>query len=706
MSTDHSKQKLGTFEGVFTPTLLTILGVILYLRLGWVVGNVGLLGALIIIVLAHIISLSTTLSMSSMLTNIRIGGGGAYAIITRSLGLEAGAAIGIPFFLSQAISVAFYIVGFTEIWVSVFPTHSAYMVSIITWILLTIISAAGPRIAFRSQYIVLAAIVLSMLSFFFGPSLNQNGILWVGHMSQKSFWETFAIFFPAATGILAGASMSGELADPQKNIIRGTIAAVLTGMVVYIGVAYWFAHQANESLLLTDTSIILRLAFYKPLIIAGILGATFSSALSTMVGAPRTLAAMAENRVVPFAGHLAKMTLKGQPRNAMIISSCLSLGALLLGNLNSLATMLTMFFLAMYGSINLVVFIEQTIGIVSFRPQLKLSTIIPAIGVIGCIAVMFLINKLITVSALLVIGIIYSLLLKRNLVSPWGDVRGGIFVSLSEWAAQKAMSMPYHPKLWKPSILILLEDHQNFKSISRLIRNILFPSGRLISMTILNGHQNTEKELSSLEDVLIPLKEEKIFVNSIVINGSNFENGLSVALQTLKNTYLPPNTVFFTISNNKEKQAYLSRIMKDIIPVELGMMALYMHPKYGLGQERRINLWLRDRSPNLNLAALTALQLSRNLQGAHITLIRVIKEEKQVEQVATELHHFKTEARLPVNTESKVIVGHFAQAIDQEEADLTIIGMPVPYEQMFSLIEQIPSTVLFVADSGLESIVV
>ena len=251
---------LGTFEGVYTPTILTILGVILYLRLGWVVGNAGLVGAIIIILMAHVITICTALSMSSMLTNINIGAGGAYTIISRSLGLEAGGAVGIPFYIAQTLSIAFYIIGFSELWINMFPSHSIRLVGFIVWLLLSVLSVVSTRLALRVQFFVLGAIGLSIISFLLGPSHNSNGPILLGSFEQAGFWATFAIFFPAATGILAGASMSGDLKDPRKSIIWGTLAAIITGLVVYLIVAYWFAKQAPADLLLANSSIILDLS--------------------------------------------------------------------------------------------------------------------------------------------------------------------------------------------------------------------------------------------------------------------------------------------------------------------------------------------------------------------------------------------------------------------------------------------------------------
>ena len=202
-----SEKRFGTFEGVFTPTFLSILGIIMYLRLGWVVGNVGLKNALIIISIANLITLFTCLSVSSIATNMRIGAGGAYSIISKSLGLEVGGAIGIPLYISQAISIAFYITGFSECWVSVFTSHSAMMVSLCVWLLILIISYTSTKLAFGLQFGIILIVIVSLLSFFLGKSTVPGINLFRPGVGAVDFWSVFAVFFPAVTGILAGLSM-------------------------------------------------------------------------------------------------------------------------------------------------------------------------------------------------------------------------------------------------------------------------------------------------------------------------------------------------------------------------------------------------------------------------------------------------------------------------------------------------------------------
>lgn len=701
---NEKEQRLGTFDGVFTPTILTILGVVMYLRLGWVVGNAGFIGALAIIILGNIITICTALSMASMVSNIQIGQGGAYSIISRSLGLEAGGAIGIPLYLSQAFSVAFYIIGFTELWHGYYPSHSVIIVGFVTWLILTILSLISARLAFRAQYFILVAIVFSLISFFMGPSISDGDLLLWGNFPEAEFWETFAIFFPAVTGILAGVNMSGELKTPRRSIIIGTLSAIFFGLVIYISMAYWFAHQATQDQLLADTSVILQLAFYKPFVIAGIMGATLSSALSTLVGAPRTLTALADSRLVPFPRFLGKRGADNEPRNAIFISSLFSLAILLAGSLDQLAQLLTMFFLTTYGTINLVVLIEHSIGIASFRPRLQVSLLIPLVGFTGSMFTMLLINKLFTLITLSVIALIYIILARRELISPWGDVRGGIFTAITEWAAQKALSSTYHPRLWKPSILFPAETPDDLRKTVRLLNSMLHPSGRFYLLSLINTKQEVDTVAQSFESVLEPLRENNVFIRKTLIksDSGSFQSHLHIVLQTLLNSFLPPNAILFTISNEEKKRIRLQSIYSSIKHCNIGLMYLYICPKIGFGQERTINLWLRDKSPNINLAVLTSLQLSRNW-NTNLSIIRTIDNESERRKTIYELKELVEYARLPVQTNIKVFIGGFLKIVRQEKADITIIGMPKEFSQMLTLTNEIQGTVLFVRDSGLES---
>ena len=244
MSASSSPTKFGTFAGVFTPTTITILGVIMYLRQAWVVGNAGLLGSWLIIGMCVFIASTTAFSLSSIATNTRLHAGGAYAIISRSLGLEAGACIGFTLYIAQAFSITMYVFGFREGWLSIFPNHIPLLVDILTFMGVFAIAIFSSSLATRVQYFVLAVTALSIVCVAFGPwNTDPEPIRWWGSFEGTGggyigFWKAFAVFFPAVTGVMAGANMSGDLEDPKKSIPYGTIGALIVCTIIYVYLSY------------------------------------------------------------------------------------------------------------------------------------------------------------------------------------------------------------------------------------------------------------------------------------------------------------------------------------------------------------------------------------------------------------------------------------------------------------------------------------
>ena len=240
--TIKEKKTFGTLAGVFTPTTLTILGVIMYIRQPWVVGNAGVLGALGIVLLSVAITFTTALSLSSITTNVRIGSGGAFSLISKSLGLEIGGAIGIPFYFAQAVAVAMYIFGFREGLQTLAPAINPLFLDIGIFSLVMVIAFISTSFAFKIQYVILGIMVLSLVSIYgslFTNELNFN-LEWFGkyegsvenNFSGSSFWMVFAVFFPAVTGVMAGANMSGDLSNPRKSIPLGTLSSVIITTII------------------------------------------------------------------------------------------------------------------------------------------------------------------------------------------------------------------------------------------------------------------------------------------------------------------------------------------------------------------------------------------------------------------------------------------------------------------------------------------
>jgi len=547
----QKEKQYGVIPGVFVPTTLTILGVIMFLRVGWVVGNAGLLGAWGIIFISFFITACTALSMSSFVTNTRVGAGGAFSIISQALGLEVGGAIGIPLYLSQSIAVAMYIFGFRAGWQWIFPDHPGILVDIGAFATMVIITAVSTSFAFRVQYFILLVVAASLVSVFATTFLYplNNPIHWWGTFSgspendfqEISFWAVFAVFFPAATGIMAGANLSGELKAPRKSIPVGTMAAIGLTFVIYISLAYWMSRAATSQELVENYTVMIDKALWGPAVLAGLLAATFSSALATFVGAPRILQALGSHSIVPLGGWLARRTKKGEPLNAIATTSVLVVAAIMLRDLNILAPLITMTFLITYSMINLVVLVENKLQLISFRPTIKLPYFIPLIGFLGSTAAMFIINATFAFVALTLIFIIYSILMKHQLKSPFSDVRSGLFTAFAEWCAKQiTMLNNSAERAWKPNILLPIDDITQLQNVFRIVEHIVKPTG---SVKLLGMCSPDEAKVfkQQLEDESSAYIERGLFATSTVVEEKTFSSAVVKGLQALSSSFFKPN---------------------------------------------------------------------------------------------------------------------------------------------------------------------
>lgn len=715
-------KKFGTFEGVLLPTLLTILGAVMYLRTGWVVGEAGLIGAWLIISLANLITICTGLSISTIATNIRVGAGGSFSIISQSLGLEVGGSVNLPFYLAQAISVGFYIFAFSEGWLSIFPSHPQVIIVFVAFAVCFSIALISVGLAAQIRYPILFIICFSLFSIFLGlfPRFGQPGAVntpqLFGDFPDGDFWTVFAVFFPAVTGILAGVNLSGTLKNPRKSIPSGTMTAVVISFFVYILLALWASRVATPEELQTNYTIMVDKAAWGWAVQAGILAATFSAALNSLVGAPRVLQAMAAHKVVPFGHILAQETEKGEPRAAMYLTGAISIGTLLFGltgeGLNQIAPLMTMFFLITYAILNGEVVLEQALKLTSFRPLFQIPRLIPMVGFIGSLFVMFLINPVFSFISIIVIIVLYEYLSLQRLTSPWSDVRSGMFVTLAEWAAKRVLKMPTgQDRAWKPSLLVPVESVTALRYSYRFLEAITKPNG---SLHIYGCYQEGEREnIKRIRGYEKAFANDGIFARVALVESSNFNQTLRTAMEVSTSTFFRPNTFFYSLQPDSKDQA-LQFLLNHASNNEIGMLIYADNPHSGLGREQIINVWLREQSPNwevglrlpnLDLTLLLAYQLARNWQGT-INLITVVGEETERENAENYLLQLIDLGRMPKGTQVVVGVGDFKQFLTSApDADLSLFGlqMRVNVELMRSLLEITGTTCVFVRDSGTES---
>lgn len=717
-------KKFGTFGGVFTPTLLTILGVIMYLRLGWVVGNAGLLGAWLIILLSYGITICTALSMSSITTNIRIGAGGAYAIISQALGLEVGGSLGIPRYISQGLAVTMYIFGFREGWLSIFPQHPAFIVDLTVFIVLYTIAYKSADLAIKTQYIIMGIIFLSLVSIvlaaYFGSMQfsTEDTVRWgtfdsVGGNTSEKFWLVFAVFFPAATGIMAGANMSGELKDPRKSIPTGTLWAIGVSLFIYLALAYWVARTATEEELLHNYNIMIDKSFFPPIVIAGVLGATFSSALASIIGSSRILFAMGQHRVLPKGEWLEYQDQIGQPRNAMIVTGILIFLTMLMRDLNAVAPLVTMFFLITYAMLNVVVIIEQQLGLISFRPLFTVPKIVPWIGLIGSLLTMFIINSTISLVSWALMIFVYGILSRRKLETKFEDVRSGLFISFAEWAAKHTAETAHQQeRSWKPNLLIPVTDGSVLQGSFSLIKDIAYPKGGAVLMGIGDGkHNHLKDKLHYISDAF---KADNVFSSVAMMKTESFADGVNYGNQALGAAFFRPNIVFLNMVERDSSVQSFPDVIAEAAQLELGVILYMPHPKAMLGQQQNINVWIKAQGPDWkiensqrthDLALLIAYKLKVNW-NACIRIITVIQNKEESKKAKKFLKSLIDLSRLPIE-DALVINGAFQdQFEDAPLADINIFGI-FPDKGMGHYREialKTDTTCLFIRDSGHENI--
>ncbi len=465
---------LGTFAGVFTPSVLTILGIILFLRLGYVVGSAGLWHALIIIGLANAISILTTISLSAIATNLRVKGGGDYYLISRTLGVEYGGAIGIVLFLAQSISVGFYCIGFGEALSSTLPADvriGPQAIAAVAVLFLFVFAWLGADWATRLQYVVMGLLVAALFSFFAGGCVRWDRAIfaanWLTPGSGSNFWVLFAIFFPAVTGFTQGVSMSGDLKDPGRSLPLGTFVAVGISMVVYFSVAVVFAGAMPGDLMRSDYTAMKRVAWVSGLIDAGVVAATLSSAMASFLGAPRVLQSLAGDRIFPFLLPFSKGAgPKGNPRRGVLLTAGIAFVVIASGNLNAIARVVSMFFLVSYGLLNYATFFEARTFSPSFRPRFRwFDARLSLLGFLACLGLMLAIDLPAGAVAISLLFAIYQYLRRTAGPSRWADSQRSYHLKHVREHLLAAASEPEHPRYWRPQLLAFTDDAQACKEL-------------------------------------------------------------------------------------------------------------------------------------------------------------------------------------------------------------------------------------------------
>lgn len=682
---------LGTFGGVYTPSLLTILGVIMYLRFGWVVGNVGLLGTLLIVTLATSITFLTALSISAIATDRVVRVGGAYYMISRSLGIETGGAVGIPLYFAQALSVALYTIGFAESVVQTFDGLNQLYVALTVTVLVAILAITSARIAIQAQYFILAAIVLSLVSLLFGHSLEPTQIeLWgAADRLSEPFWQVFAVFFPAVTGIMAGVNMSGDLKQPTRAIPIGTLAAVGTGYVIYMGLPVILAMRADAKTLIETPLIMQQMAFWGPAILLGVWGATLSSAIGSILGAPRVLQALARDGVLPrWLSFLGKGSGRDdEPRIGTAVTLGVATVAVSVGDLNLIAPVLTMFFLTTYLVLNLAAGIEGFLQSPSFRPTFRVHWALSILGAVGCLVVMFLINPIATVIAAVIVLGIFFWLEQRQLQASWGDARRGIWMSLLRIGIFQIGSVD-DTKNWRPHILVLSGAPQKRWSLIELADAFTHNLGIMTVSSVLPSGSRDGARQKVMEGTIREYLERQGIqaLVRLVTAPDPFEGG-----QRLVEAYgigpLVPNTILLGDSENPDHRDRYCQMLVQIHRAKRNLVILRENHELEFGRRRQIDVWWGGLQANGGLMLLLAdlLRSDQGWQKAEIHLKLLVPNDAAAEIAQPSLKRQIQQLRIEAVLQVLVANGKSFDTILHESsptADLIFLGLARPKENI------------------------
>lgn len=678
-------KKFGAFGGVFTPSILTILGVIMFLRLPWIVGQAGLWSSLAIILVAHIISASTGLSVASVATDKRVETGGTYFIISRSLGLPIGGTLGLALFVGLSFSVSLYLIGFSEAFLSYFGFEVSLPTIRITGsiilALVALITLISTSLAIKTQYLIMAAMALSLISVFLGshemtPVHSQLGSL----RSALPWISLFAIFFPAVTGFEAGVSMSGDLKNPRKAIPLGTISAIVVGLLVYIGLALFFSLTVDRDQLITNPAILFDISFLPQLVIAGILGATLSSALGSILGAPRILQAVAADRILPpfFAkGHGPSR----EPRNALLLTFVIAQAGILIGELNVIARIVTIFFIITYGFLNITYAVESWAGS-DFRPSFRIPRMVSIVGALACIIIMIQLDVLAMIGASLVLIFLFLFLKKKELTLQTGDTWNSIWASLVKTGLGRLASSSRKPRNWRPNVILFSGGHQSRPYLVDMGKALV---GRLGIFTNFELMENPSDEILLRKDEqIIPDQatgRQRVFTRRHTCR--DIYEGIDSISKIYGFSGFEPNTILMGWARRTRDPVKFAHLLGNFKKLDYNLVFLNYDHQAGFGNYRQIDFWWSGSGRNLSLA-LTLMRFitsSNEWRSACLRILVIIRDNSLAESyyrlINQLLDNYRMTARVKVISNGVEQLAHSTIIHNESsQTDLTMLELP------------------------------
>jgi len=703
---EAAKKSFGTAPVYFT-AISTILGAILFLRFGFAVGTLGFWGVIGIILLGHMVTIPTALAISELATNKRVEGGGEYFIISRSFGLNIGATIGFTLYLSQAISVAFYVIAFTEAFQFFFDwTLNQFgwdlkrqFISLPSMLLLSIvILKKGADMGVKMLYIVVSILFVSLVLFFLGKtefSMNHTFSLFDLEARNKGeFFPVFAIVFPAFTGMTAGVGLSGDLKNPSKSIPLGTTLGTISGMIIYFFIVYKLATSASVDDLVGNQLIMAKIAIGGSFVIPlGLAASTISSAIGSILVAPRTLQALAGDDSFPskkLNGFLSRG--KGEtnePYNATLVTIAIAFIFVLAGNVNSVAEIISMFFMVTYGSLCLISFLYHFGASPSYRPSFRSRWYISLVGFITAVWVMFKINTWYALAAGVLIVVLYIYISsyhkrRKGLVSIFTNALLQLSRSLQVFLQQSRKSRS--DSEWRPSVVCISKDSFERDDAFLLLNWISHRFGFGTYIHLIEDYYSKSVHKDSQLILKRLIKHYRDFGNHVYIDTLISPSYTSAIAQTIQ---LPGisgmENNMLLLEYYKEDPVNLDSIINNFSLINAGNfdVAILGSSKRPVNFRGYIDVWLRSVDyDNSHLMILLSFIIQGHPQWkkSSIRIFQICKPGEK-EQTRLELEQLIVAGRLPVTNKNIEIIESkgnkdFREEINShsENSAYTIIG--------------------------------
>lgn len=703
-----SLRTMGTLP-VFMTAVSTILGAILFLRFGYAVGHVGLIGALGIIFIGHLVTIPTAMAVAEIATNQKVEGGGAYYMISRSFGLNIGATVGITLFLSQAISIAFYVIAFVEAlvplidWLNaefyIHPLINKYLfdtrsLGVIMMTLLTMLMLSkGASIGVKMLYDVVFILAVSLGMFFLGESNAPNGNDFNRMIKGgDSFFYVFTIIFPAFTGIAAGLGLSGDLKDPKKSIPKGTLWATVVGIIIYIAVAVKLFYSAPTWELATNQMVMSDIAIWGPIIPIGLGCAAISSALGSIMIAPRTLQALGVDSIFPgkLNGWLSKGRKKdGEPFNSLVITCIIGYVFIIMGDINTVAGIISMFFMVTYGIICLISFLEQFAADPSYRPTFKSRWYLSLPGAVLCFWLMFKMDFTYAAASTIIMVLIYIWVTRIN-----KDKKGiqklfkGVLFQLSrrfQIFLQKRDTDMVEQE-WRPFIISVSKDSFKRQSAFDLLRWLSHKYGFGTYIHFIDGFlsEDTYKESKEVMQRLLTQNDglkSKVYLDTII--SPSYTSAIAQVIQLSGVSGKGNNMILFEFTHDERESLNDAIQHYSLLRATEFDVCILRSTIKGFGYKKNIHIWIRPSDfENANLMILLSYIMLGHPEWKN-GVINIFSTYPPTEKVETEnkLLELIKEGRIPISpTNIQLIPQLKEEKIDKiinkksADADLTIVG--------------------------------